>query len=104
MPNRWIYFHPRWPSLVAVIALAALVVVLTACSSPSTAYEDDSSYEVEDCDAEDRRTGDPDCAGHTTKPRTGTHGGTTTRPKTTKPKSYTKPRTYSPPRTVPRAR
>lgn len=102
MPNRWIYFHPRWPSLVAVIALAALVLVLSACSSTTT-YEDDSSYEIEDCDAEDRRTGDPDCAGHTTRPRTGGHG-TTTRPKTTKPKSYSKPRTYSPPRSVPRGR
>lgn len=90
-------------NLMASIAAAiVLTFALTACGSTSS-YEyddDDYSYGVEDCDAEDMLEGDSDCYGssngHSTKKHS-TKKHKSTKPKISKPKTY-KPRTTYKPR------
>ena len=82
------------PTLIrTAVAGAALALALTACGSTTTYDDDYSTYEVEDCDAEDVLEGDSDCAGydgHSTKKHKATKPKKTSKPKISKPRSSTK--------------
>lgn len=83
------------PTLIrGAVAGAALALTLTACGSTAT-YDDDSTYEVEDCDADDMLEGDSDCAGydgHSTKKHKATKPKKASKPTISKPRSSTKSR------------